>query len=49
MRSGGVSEAASGRIAGFLLIAAALATLEWAVASRHIRRALVPAPTDVFA
>ena len=49
MRSGGVSGAAAGRIAGFLLIAAGLAALEWAVASRHIRRAIVPAPSDVFA
>jgi ABC-type nitrate/sulfonate/bicarbonate transport system permease component len=49
MRSGSLSAWMSGRIAGFLLIAAALVTLEWAVASRHIRRALVPAPTDVFA
>ena len=48
MRIGGVSAVAGGRIAGFLLIVAGLAILEWAVASRHIRRALVPAPSDVF-
>jgi ABC-type nitrate/sulfonate/bicarbonate transport system permease component len=43
-----VSEAISGRIAGFALIATGLAALEWAVLSGHVRRALVPAPTDVF-
>lgn len=49
MRRGGIFEAIGGRIAGFLLVPVSLTALEWAVASGHVRRALVPAPTDVLA